>query len=213
MVNNSASDGSSQKFNLKNPLNQDAAYRLSFGGSWTFSDLGAFTNGGNTYADTFIYPNNSFLGRDNVSIWYYVRSVSNNGSLYSCLAGGNNGIKFELRSGAGDGAYQCLNSIEFGTGDGNTTKTGFLGLSRVSGTQFKRYGRGSLDFTYTSTSQVVQTTYPINIGCKYGSGSRGEFTNAPCSFAAVGVGFTDAESSALNTIIQTFQSALNRNIY
>jgi hypothetical protein len=55
MVNNSASNGSSQKFNLKNPLDQNAAYRLSFGGSWTFSDLGAFTNGGNTYADTSFY--------------------------------------------------------------------------------------------------------------------------------------------------------------
>ena len=41
------------KFNLKNPADTNAAYRLSFVGGWTHSSTGALPNGTNAYADTF----------------------------------------------------------------------------------------------------------------------------------------------------------------
>ena len=40
------------KFNLKNPLDTDAAFRLVFSGGWTHSANGALPNGTNGYADT-----------------------------------------------------------------------------------------------------------------------------------------------------------------
>ena len=40
------------KFNLKNPLDTDAAFRLVFVGGWTHSTTGALPNGTNAYADT-----------------------------------------------------------------------------------------------------------------------------------------------------------------
>jgi hypothetical protein len=202
------------KLNLKNPANTDAAYRLSFNGSWTHSSLGAETNGSNTWADTFIQPANSSLGQNDIAISYYVRNATNDGSLFSILGGGNNGIKFELRSAVGNGAYQCLNSNENGTGDGNATKTGLLVLSRVASTEFKRYGRGTLDYTYTATSNTVVSGYNINIGCKYQTpSSRSEYTAAKCSFASIGNGLSATEVGNLNTIVQACQTSLSRNIY
>ena len=43
---------STHKFNLKNPLDTDAAFRLTFSGGWTHSSTGALPNGTNAYADT-----------------------------------------------------------------------------------------------------------------------------------------------------------------
>jgi hypothetical protein len=45
------------KFNLKNPLDTNAAFRLTFTGGWTHSANGALPNGTNAYADTFLAGN------------------------------------------------------------------------------------------------------------------------------------------------------------
>jgi len=202
------------KRNLKNPTDLDSAYRLSFSGSWNHTSLGAETNGSNTWADTFIQPANSSLGQNDIAISYYARNTTNNGSLFSILGSGNNGIKFELRNGAGDNAYNCLNSTESQLSDGNATKTGLLILSRIASNEYKRYGRGTLDYTYSSTSNAVVTGYNINIGCKYQTpSSRSEYTNAKCSFASIGNGLSATEAANLNTIVQACQVSLSRNIY
>ena len=202
------------KFNLKNPANTDAAYTLSFSGSWSHTSNGAIPNGGNAFADTFIQPSNSELGQNDICISYYVRNATNNGSLFSVLENNNNGIKFELRPTIGEGAYQCLNNNESGTADGNATKTGLLLMSRIASNEYKRYGRGVLDFTYTATSNTRLTGYNINMGCKYQTpSSRSEYTAAGCSFASIGKGLNAAEVAALNNIVQFYQTTLGRNIY
>jgi hypothetical protein len=205
---------STHKFNLKNPANTDAAYRLTFNGSWSHTSNGAIPNGSNTWADTFIQPSNAALGQNDLAISYYVRNATNNGSLFSILGSGNNGVKFELRSAMGDNGYQCVNSTENPSLDGNATKTGLLILSRIASNEFKRYGRGSLDSTYSANSNAVLTGYSISIGCKYITpSSRSEFTTAGCSFASIGNGLNATEAGNLNTIVQTYQTALSRNIY
>jgi hypothetical protein len=51
---------SSHKWNLKDPRDLDAAYRLAFFGGWTHNSNGITGNGANTYADTFYNSPNSF---------------------------------------------------------------------------------------------------------------------------------------------------------
>ena len=67
----------SRKFNLKNPLDTNAAYRLAFAGGITHGPLGFHPNGTNGFADTFINPSlhlnieESFFGyynQDNTSV-------------------------------------------------------------------------------------------------------------------------------------------------
>lgn len=45
-----------QKWNAKNPSDTDAAYRIVFAGTGTYSDLGFQTNGVNAYGDTKFFP-------------------------------------------------------------------------------------------------------------------------------------------------------------
>ena len=61
---------STHKFNLKNPLDTDAAFRLTFTGGWTHSTTGAKPNGVNAFADTY-YLAFSLMGT-NQQIGYYV---------------------------------------------------------------------------------------------------------------------------------------------
>ena len=61
---------STHKFNLKSPLDTDAAFRLTFTGGWTHSSTGAKPNGVNAFADTY-YLAFSLMGT-NQQIGYYV---------------------------------------------------------------------------------------------------------------------------------------------
>jgi len=81
------------KFNLKNPVDSDAANRISFIGGWTFDANGPTPNGTNAYARTFFIPNT--LGQNNASLSFYSRSNSSGpsyalgcsvGSFDSCFS-------------------------------------------------------------------------------------------------------------------------------
>jgi hypothetical protein len=65
----------SHKYNLKDPRDLNAAYRLVFSGGWTHSANGALPNGTNAFADTFL--NNNVLAQNNNHISGYSRTNSN----------------------------------------------------------------------------------------------------------------------------------------
>ena len=67
---------SSHKFNLKDPQDTDAAFRLVFNGGWTHSVNGAQPNGVNGYADTFLTPSTA-LSLNSSHLSYYSRTISN----------------------------------------------------------------------------------------------------------------------------------------
>jgi hypothetical protein len=48
----------SHKWNLKNPLDTNAAFRLVFSGGWTHNSLGIKMNNSNTEAETYVTSNN-----------------------------------------------------------------------------------------------------------------------------------------------------------
>jgi len=61
------------KFNLKNPLDTDAAYRLVFSGGITHSSTGVLPNGTNGLANTYLNPL-SKLTNNNLHLSYYSRT-------------------------------------------------------------------------------------------------------------------------------------------
>ena len=50
----------SHKFNLKDPRDLDAAFRLTFSGGWTHSSTGALPNGTTGYAETYFNPTTGY---------------------------------------------------------------------------------------------------------------------------------------------------------
>jgi len=61
------------KFNFMDARDLDVAYRLSFNGDITFSNLGMYFNGVNGYANTFLTPNLTSLSLNSLSVSVYLR--------------------------------------------------------------------------------------------------------------------------------------------
>ena len=77
------------KFNLKNPADTNAAFRLVFNGGVTHTSNGIQGNKINGYADTFLVPDTVFSVANNVHISIYSRT--NTTTLGEIDMGGYNG--------------------------------------------------------------------------------------------------------------------------
>ena len=205
------------KYNLKNPLDTDAAFRLSFLGGWTHSSTGALPNGTTTYADTFIFPNTS-LGANSGHLSYYSRTnsaVTNEIPMGVTLPLGGTGLNLVIRRPTTNlNSFRATETTLF-TGLINSTSTDSRGLTSGSITASnsrKIYKNGSLLATNSSTITWQRSSTKIFLGAANESGTANYFTDKECAFAGVASGLSDAEESSLYTAVQAMQTSLSRNV-
>jgi hypothetical protein len=197
------------KFNLKNPADTNAAFRLSFTGGWTHSSTGAKPNGTNAFADTFLIPNTS-LQLNNVHLSYYSRT---NQTFTDVLLGAanasyNNGL-YLLPKNTPNNEYTRMNQSVFTNPTGHANTFGFFNASRLISTEFKSYRNGSLVNTITVNSSGLSTA-KIYIGAA--NISPIQYTSCECAFSSIGTGFTAAETTTFYNIVQTYQTTLGRQV-
>jgi P2-related tail formation protein len=198
------------KYNLKNPLDTNAAFRLSFVGSWTHGATGATPNGINAYANTFYTPSvNGALTSQHIS--YYSRS--NAAGAY--IEMGVNGSAI----GTGEGqlyvapnlsgtSYKAVNTT------GNSGATGinaaaYFIASRTDATFFRMHRNGTQVFNDSGIPNTISNKN-IYIGARNNNGTANAFSARECGFATIGEGLTAAETVTLNTIVQSFLTAIGR---
>ena len=199
---------SQHKFNLKNPLDTDAAFRLVFNGGWTHSSTGALPNGTNAWANSFYNP--SILGQLNSAhLSYYSRT--------------NNSIDSQIEIGAypqsyflcyrffATEAYCGINSIDNPPITPISPSARFLIGSRISSTTGKFYVNGNLHATDNKTS-ISRPNQNVYIGALNNNGTAAFQTNKQVAFASIGDGLTDTEASNLYTRVQAYQTALSRQV-
>jgi hypothetical protein len=198
----------SHKFNLKNPLDTDGAFRLTFNGGWTHDANGVLPNGTNGYADTFLTPSTS-LSQNNSHISFYSRTnVANMGSdLGSANLLFANGLYITPRYTDGN-SYSRVNgnNIQY-------TSVGSLGYfvgTRLSSSIAKILQNNTLRATDTLSSTGL-SNFTLNVGALNAGGTR-SFSNRQIAFATIGDGLTDTEASNLYTRVQAFQTTLNRQV-
>jgi hypothetical protein len=117
------------KFNGKNPVDTDAAYRITFNGGWTFSSSGATPNGVNSYGNTYLTPSSATTD-NNLHLSYYSttnRFDSNTNTIgaespgeYARLVvgrGGNTGNLFFGRTSNGNQSYSLTASTGYFVGN------------------------------------------------------------------------------------------------
>ena len=195
------------KFNLKDPRDLDAAFRLVFNGGWTFSSTGATPNGTNGYADTKFNPSlNGQLNSAHLS--YYSRT--NNSTDNQIEIGANAPAHFLCYRFSSLLAYHGINSLDTPSTP-FTPSTGLFVGSRINSTTGKFYTNGSLALTdnKASTSRPNQN---ISLGALNNNGTQAYFTTKQSAFATIGDGLTDTEAANLYTIVQNFQTSLNRQV-
>jgi len=205
----------SHKFNLKDPRNADAAFRLTFAGGWTHSAAGALPSGTTGYADTKLNPSQSISNQfsGHLSLYSNTDSFSSTSIIgaYNYFPVKEFQIGYWKRS-TGENTYY------FGIG-GNTnilvdtlspTTKGFLLGSRTSSSAAKLYQNGT---TLGSSSAQVVDGFPnasLYLGARNGSADGIAYQRLNHQFASIGDGLTDAEASSLYSAVQAFQTALGR---
>ena len=216
------------RWNLKDPRDVDAAYRLQFNGGWTHSDSGSKGNGVNSYANTYFIAN-GVLTLYNAHQSYYSTTTGLSSSFqYFMGATANSGIytglnEWQLGMGtSGDMYYlqhsQKGNDIVFSTG--HTSRAAFwLGTRLSSDTgSMKLWKNGTLSANNATSNPagVSLNIYPLYLGGTRNQTAGSPFLSFPtdtnCAFATIGDGLTDAEASSLYTIVQKYQTTLGRQV-
>lgn len=193
------------KFNLLNPADTNAAYRLVFSGGWTHSSLGVKPNGTNASADTFLAPN--VFGQNNIHASVYIFSNLIQGLSVDLAAGGNFYFSADY---VGGGLGLICNINNTGTKSVSTVGaalSGFYVATRLSSTERVVYKNGNLLDTFTATSNT-----PTSTSIKLANNSGAEWSPRGQSFTSFGTALTSGESLLLNTIVSDFQQTLGRRL-
>ena len=207
------------KFNLKNPVDSNAAYRLTFFGGGTFSANGYQPGGVNGYANTNLTPSNvfstslfphqSFYSRTDSAIItdFLIGSYNTSGAFGGLYLSGRRNYS----------AYICdyPSTIVYREASlsGTFTTTGF-NLGTQTGTNIKLFKNSSLIASNTATriNGAVITTLNTYIGALNQNGAATAYSDKQCAFASIGDGLTDAESLAFYNAVQTFNTTLGRQV-
>jgi len=205
------------KFNLKNPLDTDAAFRLVFNGGWTHSSTGALPNGTNAYADTVFNPSTNFNTSTFNHLSYYSRTNSAIASEYV----------MGIYDGTSTNALICRrdtnlsffvadypSGTSYRSASGSVTDGRGLFLGTQTGANAKLFRNGSVIYSNTgATLNNAIANQRLYIGVLNNTTTiEDTWTDKECAFASIGEGLSDTEATNLNTRVTTFQTALNRNV-
>ena len=206
------------KWNLKNPLDTNAAFRLVFSGGWSHTSTGALPNGVNGWADTFLIPNSN-ITVNSAHLSYYSRtqilastaidmgsstsSNVNDMSLYHHYAALNvkGGIFYTYPSEAI--AYNGANS---------TNTLGFQIVTRTAVNVLALHFNSVKLSTNTNNRTNTLPNVSTILGANKQGGAIGQFSPRQCAFASIGDGLTDAEAANFYTAVQAYNTTLSRNI-
>jgi hypothetical protein len=199
------------KFNLKNPLDTDAAFRLVFNGGWTHSTNGALPNGVNGYADTFF--NSSING--NLNDGFACTYLRTNSMADTCDIGnynnGNSAITIYSRTSTVNNVQLARwNDINDTTIVTTLDSRGFRYVNRPSST-IKKIGINS-SITSSTASATSLINAKIFISALSFMNSPGQYSGRETAFSSIGDGLTDTEAANYYTAVQTFQTTLSRNV-
>ena len=226
------STATTQKWNLKDPRDLDAAYRLTFSGGWTHASTGATPNGTNALASTFYTYANATTNSTHLSYYSRTTSTPNVGQARYPVEIGNGTvpsspvIEFNLQVASDISpnifAYSRqysdpaqpgpqINGQIFVSNNGTSSGSqGFFIGTRSSSTSHKLYKNG----LQIGTTNTTTNTYTLSgsHAIQLAKGNGGSYSNRECAFASIGTGLTDADALTLSSLVQRYQTALSRAI-
>lgn len=209
------------KFNLKNPTDTNAAFRLNFVGGWTHSATGATPNGTNGWANTFFAPGTIGMNTSSFHMSYYSRNLSSSGTSRALFAV-TNGTNVSDNLTAlvwGNGGTQELGTIA-GRLSGaeyspTTSVANYMGLKMIntSGSRSAKYFKNGAFISNSVTQTGAFDSYPIYMSAvnRYNT-SIDAYNNQESAFASIGDGLSDAEALSLYNAVQKFQTSLSRQV-
>lgn len=201
------------KFNLKNPADTNAAFRLGFYGGMTHNSNGVSFGGANGGAFTYFNPFTNQAKNDlHLSVYARTRptryGVANDiNPSTSYVAAGWTTLRATSNS-SGYNEYFGTSDTAAGTAGLATTEVGFSLGSRTSATAIKYYK----NTTSASGNGASHTADFLNAELTLNGSSWNYYSAANYAFASLGNGLTDAEAANFYTAVQAFQTTLGRQV-
>jgi hypothetical protein len=206
---------SSHKYNLKDPRDLDAAYRLSFSGGWTHNANGITGNGVNTYADTFYNYPNSFGVYSRISTpsvftgIYEITYIDGeyNGDAATILRGDALVLK-NYPFSAGSAPYTKFYSIV----DNNSSAPDQLKIYR-NGSNVLPTSYGSILPFYKQTNFVLGAVRSLTYNDGNLTTAYNQYGTANLAFSYFSTSILNStQNTNLNNRVVTFQTALSRQV-
>lgn len=191
----------STKWNLINPGNTDAAYRLTFSGSPTFTSTGVLFTAVTDFANTHVYD--SVLTYNSNAISYFSRTENTtNGYDMGCADNLKPYNEFAIYNSSD--ATDWFGFFNFGRKPASTK--GLFMLSATTG-NIKRYENGAMALAKGFAPVNAYTGMPILIGNVAGAPTVAQ---RECSLVSIGQGLSDAEAQTFYNIVSQLETRLNR---
>jgi hypothetical protein len=198
------------KYNLKNPLDTDAAFRLNFVGGWTFSNNGIQPNGANTYANTFLAPSTYWTLNDG-SVSAYSRTNFNESKvLYGSKGPTFSSAVYPIFNTTNANIFH--NTVSSVTISPTPTTTAVnLISSRINPNELIVAVNGTA--TPYANTPVALSPVSIYLSARNNNNASNDLhSSRELAFAHIGTGLTQAECILLYNRIQTFQTTLGRQV-
>ena len=200
------------KFNLKNPADSNAAFRLGFYGGITHNSNGVSFGGANGGAFTYFNPFTNQAKNDlHLSVYARTRPTrlvnanDINPNTGYVAAGWTT-----LRATSNSSGYDLFGTSDTAAGVASltTTAVGFSLGSRTSSTAIKIYKNA----TSASGTGASHTADFLNTELTLNGGNYSYYSAANYAFVSIGNGLTDAEAANFYTVVQAFQTTLGRQV-
>jgi hypothetical protein len=195
------------KWNLKDPRDLDAAFRLNFTVGWTHSSTGMKPT--NAYANTYLIQNVS-LSQNNFGFSIYSRTnKTGNSGVSTGIVEAAGYTQLYLKNSANNTSLFMNNLSQLDVA--NTDSRGFFQSIRTSSTSVKQI-KNNIISNFSSASTINHTT-PFYIGARNQTGvGASSYDNCEYSFISYNDGLTDTEASNLYTAVQNYNTTLGRNV-
>ena len=217
---------STHKWNLKDPRDLNAAYRLDFFGGMTHSANGVLPNGTNSHARTYLNFNTTIFPEESCNLSYYSRT--------NTLEGASNGATLGAFSSSPTptwGNYLTIGQNNSAIGPVSVYRAQFassVGFRYDAGTSpvYSGFFQGNI-ITNTTTvhrnnTQIDDTTLVLNnnamrnlecfLFCHNQNDTATIRTIKQSGWAGITLGLTNTQILEYNTAIQTFQTTLGRQV-
>lgn len=206
------STATQQKYNLKDPRDLDAAFRLVFAGGWTHSSTGALPNGVNAYGDTRLNLLTTYgTAYDNhFSVYFRTNNVIQD-KLGANTAVYNQGMSAHICYFNGN-TYNDNMGRNFDTNSNYGNSAAYHISSLLSTTSQRLYRNGILKISGNATTGSIYPSRTFYFGALNQGGTAAEFSNRQIAFGSIGDGLTNTEAANLYTAVQAYQTTLGRQV-
>ena len=193
------------KYNFMNPLDTNAAYRLTFSGGWTHSSTGAKGNGTNTVAQTYFNDKFNFTNFFNGGLGIYSRTNETGVYLEGNLSDGTNcQMALYTKFSTTGMLFVTQGTVSASTSD----SLGMLVGHNISSSDKRIYKNGVKLATDTTTVTVIASDITITFGACSGS----YIGNKEYAMAQITEGMNDTDQTNFYNLAQAFQTSLSRQV-